>query len=147
MSRLDNFDPNFLSHFVPATDYKLEEARQARWEAGERDAAFTFQALQAQVEALQESAIADGAEVGLMIPFAAEVVHVRQVGWQGRNTLFVVGTLNKKPVRLVLHHSQLQMLLVPVMPEAGGPARVLYLVPPKDNDPTTDEEQEAEDEP
>ncbi len=107
----------------------VNPAALARWDAQERDAEYTFIALRTQIEALRESAAAEGNEVGWLVPFSNDVVHVREVGWEGRTVIFVGGTLHDKPVRLVLHHSQMQMLLVPVKPETGEPARVLYLVP------------------
>ena len=134
-------DPFFIARPIP--DYKLEEAQRARWAAAERDAEYTFLALRYQVEALEKSAAAEGNEVGLVVPFSTDIVHVREVGWEGRTVIFIVGTLRDKPVRLVLHHSQLQMLLVPVKPETGEPARVLYLVP-KADDADVDESDEPE---
>lgn len=61
----------------------------------------------------------------MLVPFSTEIVHVRELGWEGSTVNFVVGTLRDKPVRRVLYHSQVQMLLVPVKPETGEPARVL----------------------
>ena len=125
---MSNFDSPYLGPPV-LPDYKLREARDSRHEAQQRDAEFTFLALRNQVEELQAEAAKQGSEVGLLAPFSAEVLHVREVGWTGRNTIHIKGIRAGSEVRLVLHHTQLQMLLVPVGPESGEPAKVVYLVP------------------
>ena len=106
---------------------KLIEAVEARRDAAERDAKHTFLALKEEIENLERSIAPQGAEVGLAIPLSGDVLHVRQVSYNGRNVITVLGELKEKRVSLVLHHTQLQILLVPVMP-IGAPARVLYLV-------------------
>lgn len=109
------------------TDHKFEQAVASQQDARQRDAEFTFDALRAQIEALRESA-APKTDVGLVVPFSGEILHVREVGWKGRNVIFVKGDLKGQRVCLVLHHTQLQILLVPVDVK-GEPAPILYLVP------------------
>lgn len=107
----------------------VNPAALARHDAAERDAAFTFEAFKAQLEALRSRH--EGADIGLVVPVSGKVLQVREVGWEGRNVIFVNGLLDGKRASLIIHHTQLQILLVPVTVDTGAPAPVLYLVPKK----------------
>jgi hypothetical protein len=93
----------------------------------ERDAAATFAALKAQVEAIEETP-GTGVAVGVCMPFSNEVLYVQQLGYEGRNVIFMVVERAGTKVRLVQHHTQLQVMLVPVS-EGEKRAKVLYMVP------------------
>ncbi|MBL9103139.1 MAG: hypothetical protein JNL82_19490 [Myxococcales bacterium] len=117
--------------FGPTHNSRREvDASLVRRASDERDAAGTFAALRAQIESIEE---APGMNVAVGVPFGNEVLYVQQLGYEGRNTIFMVCERGGTRVRLVMHHSQLQVMLVPVAQESEKPAKVLYMVPtPKD---------------
>ena len=94
---MSNFDSPYLGPPV-LPDYKLREARDSRHEAQQRDAEFTFLALRNRWRSQAEAA-KQGSEVGLLAPFSAEVLHVREVGWTGRNTIHIKGIRAGSEVR------------------------------------------------
>lgn len=96
----------------------------------QRDAMTTFAALKAQIDAIENDPENPHVGVGVIVPFSNDIIHVQQLGYEGRNIIFLVGERNGARVRLVLHHTQLQVLLVPVKHEAEKPSKVLYIVPP-----------------
>lgn len=99
----------------------------------ERDAAATFAALKAQIEAIEET---PGTNVAVGVPFSNELLYVQQLGYEGRNVIFMVGERAGTRVRLVLHHTQLQIMLVPVAQDSDKRGKVLYMVPtPQDPAP------------
>lgn len=94
----------------------------------ERDAAGTFAALRAQIEAIEESP-GFSVAVGVVLASTNETLYVQQLGYEGRNVIFMVCERAGTRVRLVMHHSQLQVMLVPVAQEGEKRAKVLYMVP------------------
>lgn len=97
----------------------------------ERDAAGTFLALRTQIETIEET----GMSVAVGVPFGNEMLYVQQLGFEGRTTIFMVCERAGTKVRLVMHHSQVQVMLVPVEQQSEKPAKVLYMVPtPTDTD-------------
>lgn len=100
----------------------------------ERDAAGTFAALRAQIEAIEESP-GPSVAVGVVLPSTKETLYVQQLGYEGRNVIFMVCEHAGTRVRLVMHHSQLQVMLVPVAQEGEKRAKVLYMVPAPGDSP------------
>ena len=116
--------------------FRQAEAVLIRRVHDERDAIATFAALRAQIEAIESTGV--NVAVGACMPFSNEMLYVQQLGYEGRNVIFLVGERAGARVRLVVHHNQLQVLLVPVNREngqdSGKQAKVLYIVP--DEEPT-----------
>ena len=94
----------------------------------EGDAAATFAALRAQIEAIEAT---PGGDVGVAVcmPFSNEMLYVQQLGYEGRNVIFLIGERAGTKVRLVFHHTQLQVLLWTVNQGSEKRSKVLYIVP------------------
>lgn len=127
------YSPRMQNPFGSTHNSRREiEAGLVRRANDERDAAGTFAALRAQIESLEDS---PGIGVAVGVKFGDELLYVQQLGYEGRTTIFMICERGGRKVRLVQHHSQLSVMLVPIEQESEKRAKVLYMVPsPKDEE-------------
>lgn len=130
--------------FGPTHNSRLQvEAGLTRRVNEERDAGGTFAALRAQIEAIEETPGTNVA-VGAYLPFSSEILYVQQLGYEGRNVIFMIGERAGTKVRLVMHHSQMQVMLVPVQQGSEKAGKVLYIVPSGEDAARADEAPKSE---